>query len=316
MRSILICTLMVLSVAGSGFAEDESAGFVFEQGLDVQVNGVTWLRTVMTPFLASHPEYTYKVYTHLYDFERGLPITKGPGGKYPHHRGLFIGWNHTHIGGTILDSWHMRASRSGPDKERFATQEWVEWLQLDADENSATQVARIHWRIAGEDPFLEEIRTLRAFSIGSLRAVDFVSSLRALTGDIALRGDPQHAGMQVRMAQEVVENEQETQFILPEGAQVRENDVVDNTWWACASMPVRGKRYWVLHLTSPALATGIPQYSIRAYGRFGAFFEPELKEGVPLDVAFRIIWTEQALDQEQCAELFRQYSESVAEAAP
>ena len=60
--------------------------YVFEQGLDVQVDGVAWLRTVITPFYVEYPELHYKVYTHLYDFAGALPITKGDGGKYPHHR--------------------------------------------------------------------------------------------------------------------------------------------------------------------------------------------------------------------------------------
>ena len=290
---------------------------VFEQALDVQMNGVSWLRTVISPFDSDRPDQTYKVYTHLMDFEGAFPLTKGVGGRYPHHRGLFIGWNHTHMGGRVLDTWHMRAGRTGPDRERFVCQQWTAWENLVSEDAAATHAARIDWFVDGESPFIEEVRTLRVFPIGdSMRAVDFQTSLNSLSGSIELRGDPQHAGMQIRMAQEVADNEDETGYILPPGARVLESDVVEGAWWACGSMPIRGKRYWVLHMTSPKLVTGEPQYSIRKYGRFGAFFEPVLQEGVPLRLAFRIVWSEKPLDQDRCGELYRIYAEAETQAIP
>src|SRR5687768_5936912 len=36
---------------------------------------------------------TYKPYKHVYGFGKNAgPITKGPGGTHPHHRGVFLGF--------------------------------------------------------------------------------------------------------------------------------------------------------------------------------------------------------------------------------
>ena len=281
--------------------------------MDVRVGGITWLRTLTSPFDPENPELHYKVYTHLYDSEGVFPITKGTGGKYPHHRGLFIGWRETQVGDRTLDSW----SRSGSDTKVLACQQWAAWKELAADAEGARQKALIQWFVEGEPPFMEEERTIRAFCPGEgLRAVDFTSRLKSLGGTILLRGDPQHAGMHVRMAQEVAENESQTQFILPGKARVAGEDVVEGAWWVCASMPVRGRRYWVLHMTSPSLPSGIPLYSIRKYGRFGAFFESQVEEAKPLEAAFRIIWADTPLDMARCEELYQSFAASPGPEAP
>lgn len=314
MRLSLMLFMTVAAITlfpGCGTAEGEL--FSLEQGVDVQVGGTTWLRTLITAFDSENPEPHYKVYTHLYDSEGVLPITKGPGGKYPHHRGLFIGWRETRVGNRALDSW----SRAGSDTKAFACQQWDAWKELASNAEGARQTALIHWFVEGEPPFMEEERTLRAFCPGEgLRAVDFTSTLKSLGGTILLRGDPQHAGMHVRMAQEVAENELETHYVLPENARVAGEDVVEGAWWVCASMPVRGRRYWVLHMTSPGLPSGIPLYSIRKYGRFGAFFESQVEEDKPLVAAFRIIWTDTPLDMARCEELYQNFAASTGPEAP
>ena len=48
--------------------------------------------------------------------------------------------------------------------------------------------------------------------------MDFDSMPASAAGPIRLRGDVQHAGMQVRMAGEVSEHGDSTRDILPEGA--------------------------------------------------------------------------------------------------
>ncbi len=308
---LFMIVAVILLFPGCGTAEGES--FSLEQGMDVRVGGITWLRTLTSPFDPENPELHYKVYTHLYDSEGVFPITKGTGGKYPHHRGLFIGWRETQVGDRTLDSW----SRSGSDTKVLACQQWAAWKELAADAEGARQKALIQWFVEGEPPFMEEERTIRAFCPGEgLRAVDFTSRLKSLGGTILLRGDPQHAGMHVRMAQEVAENESQTQFILPGKARVAGEDVVEGAWWVCASMPVRGRRYWVLHMTSPSLPSGIPLYSIRKYGRFGAFFESQVEEAKPLEAAFRIIWADTPLDMARCEELYQSFAASPGPEAP
>jgi hypothetical protein len=58
---------------------------------------------------------TYKPFHHVYDASGNL-LTKGPDGEhpylrdkilYPHHRGIFIGWNRLTFEGKRYDLWHM-----------------------------------------------------------------------------------------------------------------------------------------------------------------------------------------------------------------
>lgn len=53
-------------------------------------------------------DLTYKPYLHVFDAEGKAPITKGPGGEFTHHRGLFIGWMTMTVDGKKYDRWHMK----------------------------------------------------------------------------------------------------------------------------------------------------------------------------------------------------------------
>ena len=311
MWGVLLCAVIIVSLTAACTAA-EPDGFTFEQGLDLRLDGTTWLRTVTTPFDPANPALTYKVFTHLYDFEGAHPITKGAGGKYPHHRGLFIGWNHTHVGERVVDTWHMRAARDGALKEQYAHQQLAEWIGWQGGADSAVQTARILWSTDDLGVFIEEERVLSARKGDKgVRVVDFASTLNTLAGPIALRGDAHHAGMQVRMSNEVAENEDDTEYILPEGAVANDKDIIPDVWWLCGSMAVGGKRYWILHMTAPELVTGAPDYSLRKYGRFGAFFEPDLEPGVPLRLAFRVVLSEEPLDRAACETLYQAYGAEV-----
>ncbi|MBI1321405.1 MAG: hypothetical protein GC168_20980 [Candidatus Hydrogenedens sp.] len=263
----------------------------------ISLHGEKWAETVLTPFDKKHAEETYKVYTHLMDFAGEKPITKGAGGKFTHHRGLFIGWKDTMVDGRDYDTWHM--SNCYQQAESEETAEGVQKLAID-------------WNKPNGKPFIKEQRTL-TLSDGpdGARIIDFASHLESLEGDIELKGDLQHAGMQVRMSNEVSEHEESTQYILPEGAEELDDDKVVGAWWACASVEVDGKRYWVMHMTPPDLLTGEPVYSIRRYARFGAFFEPLLKADTPLDLKFRVLYTEKELDPAACQALYDAYAAGV-----
>ena len=250
---------------------------------------------------------TYKVYTQVYDFAGASPITKGPGGKYTHHRGLFIGWKDTIVNGTDFDTWHM------PN----CTQRHIAWLEQKGDAGSASQLEEIHWVDENAKPFIKEFRMI-AVKPGEngTRVIDFISTLHSLAGTIQLKGDLQHAGMQIRLANEVSEHEGTTQYILPEGAQELKDDTVVGGWWVTCSAEIGGKRYWIEHMTAPDLLTGIPVYSIRRYARFGSFFEPALEEGKPLVLRFRIVVSESELTKEQSAALYDAYAKEPAPIKP
>jgi hypothetical protein len=300
MRTVVILTLTLL-VGLVAYAVE----FTFDEQpyqLVLLGDGKPWLSTWMGPYDPAKREETYKVYTHVFDLEGKAPITKGPGGKYTHHRGMFIGWKDTIVGDKHYNIWEMPNS----------TQQHVQWLQKNAGKDKATQVEKIRWFNPDGKPLVEETRTITATPGQSgTRVFDFQSTLSSLAGPIQLRGDLHHAGMKVRMENEVSEHEDTTQYILPEAAREEEGDKVVGAWWVCCSPVVREKRYWLMHMTPPDHPTGQPVYSIRRYARFGAFFETDLQEGKPLTVNFRILLSDKALDQAACAALYQEYAKTV-----
>lgn len=264
-------------------------------------DGVPWVWFMAPDHDRKNHEGTYKVYAHLLDFDEGEPITKGAGGKYSHHRGLYIGWKDTLVGDEDFDTWHL---------PNCYQQEINTTINVRPGESTMI-AADIEWRSLKRKAFVAEHREMKLHAAGDgLRVCDFSSTLNSLAGTIPLKGDLQHAGVQVRMANEVSEHEETTEYTFPEGAEELDDDKVVGAWWMAVSCEVRGKRYSVLHMTPPDHPTGEPVYSIRRYARFGAFFEPTLEEGAPLDLNFRIVWTEKELDQATCQELYDAYAAS------
>lgn len=271
-----------------------------EKSIDIVLDGKTMGRTMITPFDRKHADVTYKVYTHLIDPATGTPITKGTGGKFPHHRGLFIGWKDTMVEGDDLDTWHMSNCHQAYEKT----------LDYALPEGRAGHRIEVLWKRPSGKPFIREVRTLE---MGTLRpgvyVADFASQLETLAGKIEFKGDLQHAGMQVRLSDEVSTHEDTTTYILPAGAVTGEDDAVTGAWWACVSAEVGGKRYSVVHMTPPSNPGGVPVYSIRKYARFGAFFEPTLDADKPLPLHFRVVWTEEALDEAACQALYDAFAQ-------
>ena len=295
------CLCLCVAILSVGAARASEA-----TGFDLTVDGGPWLHTVTSPYddsSKSARDQSYKVYTHLYDFAGKEFITKGHGGKYSHHRGLFIGWRETHVGQETYDTWHM------PD----CYQLHMKWLKKGSGEDEGILSNVIEWRTNEGDAFIREVRSIRAFpGENGLRIVDFTSELTALKGTIRLRGDLQHAGMQIRLANEVSLHEGSTKYVLPEGSEELEDDKVVGAWWVVCSAEIGGKRYWVMHMTPPDHPYGVPVYSIRRYARFGAFFEPDLQPGMPTALSFRIVLSEKELDRAAAQALYDQYSSDQA----
>lgn len=273
---------------------------VEQKSIDITLGDKTLARTMITPFDKRHADETYKVYTHLLDPAVGAPITKGPGGKFPHHRGLFIGWKDTMLGDEDLDTWHMSNCHQAYGKT----------LDYTAPDGKAGHKLEVLWNRPKGEAFIREERTLE---IGEVRdgvyVADFTSRLESLAGTVQLKGDLQHAGMQVRLSDEVSSHEDTTSYVLPASAVTGDDDAVTGAWWACVSAEVGGKRYSVLHMTPPSNPGGVPVYSIRKYARFGAFFEPTLETGKPLDLHFRVVWSDQPLDAAACQALYDAFAQ-------
>lgn len=299
-RNLIILSLIVGLAATNAAAEMPEYGFV--GSFDLTVDGKPWLRTVTTPYDSDRHEETYKVFTHIMDFEGEYPLTKGIGGKFTHHRGLFIGWRETRVGDGTYDTWHMEQ----------CTQQHVAWNDTVATDNSASIVEQISWGPIAGMLFLSEERTLTArASESSVRVFDFQSRLRAESAPVELKGDLQHAGMQIRLANEVSEHPETTEYVLPKGAAEGDDDKVTGAWWVGCNADINGKRYGFMHMTPPNHPTGQPVYSIRDYGRFGAFFETTVTPDEPLHVEFRIVLSPEPLDAPTCARLYNEYVQSL-----
>ncbi|MDP6989000.1 MAG: PmoA family protein [Planctomycetota bacterium] len=225
-------------------------------------------------------EGTYKTFHHLLDGETVL--TKGPGGLYPHHRGLFVGWSQTRSGGARHNFWWN--ADGAEHHQRHAG--FVEGEAL-AGTVRARSVSRVEWT-SGGDPIVVERRRVSTWSLGAGRwAHDFDLTLRGVSGEVRLDGDPAHAGFQFRAAQEVAEREDCT-YVLPASATGGENDTWSDCPWAAGHIFVGGRAFWIVHMDAPSNPRPTV-YNTRSYGRFGAFFRATIPSGEELSLRYRVL---------------------------
>ena len=235
---------------------------------------------------------TYKVYHHVYDEEGKKFITKGAGGRYTHHRGIFIGFSRTSCGKTRCDTWHMAN----------CTQEHQKFLSRTAGPVLASSTALIHWLDAqGKLLIAEERRTLVFRQPKpAIMLMEFRSRLKAAGGDVVLGGDPEHAGMQYRPHNDVGSNRGElatvyefhADGIKTTGQRLNENKDLP---WAAMCYALLGKRYAVQHINHADNPKGTRYSAYRAYGRFGAFFRKKLAADEVLSLRYRIYATERKM---------------------
>lgn len=267
----------------------------------LSMDGQCWAATVHAPYDPESHRDTCKIFTHLYAASDGLPITKGLGGFDAHQRGLHIGWRRVETKGLVLDAWHMVA----------CSQRHAGWL-AEPGAVSAHSMA-VEWCDARGRPFIREHRALlcRRGRYGA-RMIDFQSRIAAVSHPVRLRGDAHHAGVQLRLANEVCRHPWKTRFVLPTDARRQRDDVISNALWVCCLATIRGKRHAVLHMTHP-VNQGLDQmvYGTRAYGLFGAYFDADLKPGFPLRTRYRVLWTEGDLTTDECEAFYREYTSSI-----
>jgi hypothetical protein len=261
----------------------------------------------LTAFDPQKREETYKPYLHLYGFHGEGFITKGPGGLYPHHRGIFLGWNKTLLGKRRFDFWHC------PD----VSQRHLKYLP--ERELTGPYLARsaslTDWVDGKGTVIVRDRREVTAWAGGEgERVLDFDLTLEAVAGDLRLDGDPQHAGFHFRAAQEVADHQKETVYLLPPGKSRSKDDVVARCPWAACLFKIGGNRYAVLHMSHPRNPPET-SYSTRSYGRVGAFFTRDLKVGSPLSLRYRILILDAGrlpeLSVESCAGRYREFAEPV-----
>ncbi|MFP6762038.1 MAG: DUF6807 family protein [Planctomycetaceae bacterium] len=233
---------------------------------------------------------TYKVYHHVFGPGSKTVITKGAGGKYTHHRGLFIGWNMTGFEGRSLDFWHCR-NGAHLRHEKF--------IEKSADAEHGTMTAEIHWNDAAGTPVIVEHRTVtvRTEKTTGGWQIDWSTKLVSRRGEITLNGDRQHAGFQFRAAQSVAAGNSgryqrpAEMDQRPEAIQVGDRGNPPphiNLGWFALNYELDGTRYTIEYFDNPALPRPA-LFSERPYGRFGTFFKTKLNEDQPLEMKYRVI---------------------------
>lgn len=314
----MLLGLLVVDASASGFAWEKPAG----DHVDLQFNGRPAIRYMMPTLDESSDDKrneTFKPYHHVFSPDGQTLLTKGPGGLFPHHRGLFYGFNKVTYGdGKTCDIWHCT------DKT-FQSHEKI--VEQKADDDAASQVVAIDWHGKDGEVFARERREIdvaRAKHDGAEGwQIDFSSHLETADGKpIHLDGDPQHAGFHFRATQRVPdETAKETYYVRTDGVgkpgdyrnwgdkanTPKENQSCENRPWNALSFVVDDQRYTVLYLDSPDNPKPA-RYSERNYGRFGSYFSTDVTQDAPLEVKYRIWVQPGEMTVDQCEALYQQFT--------
>ncbi len=234
---------------------------------------------------------TYKPFHHVYGPGTQTEITQGTNGKqFPHHRGMYVGWNKTGFEGQTLDFWHCT---------KGAHLRHMKFAELKGDANSGRMVAEIHWNDADGKPVIIETRSLTARREPTTKGwqLDWSSKLASQRGPITLDGDRQHAGFQYRAAPEVGAKAA-ARYLRPAKFEQKPDAIqvgdagnppahIDLNWFAM-SYPIGEQRFTVEYFDNPNLPKPA-LFSERPYGRFGTFFKTTLAADKPLELKYRLI---------------------------
>jgi hypothetical protein len=252
---------------------------------------------------------TIKVYHHLYDESGKVRLTNGPDGQFPHHRGIFYGFNRVSYDGKQADVWHCRKGES---------QQHVATVSHDATAELGRHKVKVSWNGQDGKPFAVEERELTVHAPKGGWLVDFRSTLTTDRDKVRLDGDPQHAGFHFRANVEVEKTKAETYFVRPDGKGEKGKEVSwepkgktgpVNRPWTAMSFLVGGKRYTVVYLDHPDNPKEARQ-SERTYGRVGTYFEYDLTKDKPLSVKYRLWVQEGEVTPEQCDTLSKAFVSS------
>jgi hypothetical protein len=254
-------------------------------------------------------EATMKVYHHAYSPE-GLLLTKGVGGGFTHHRGLFYGFNIVTYGKNKVDIWHCR------DKQ---THQAHKEILEETPPNSVVgrHRVKIDWNGIKRQTFAVEEREMAVFPLPGGNLIEFTSRLTPTGEDVKLDGDPQHAGFHFRASNQVHDlTKGQTIFIRPNGvgkAGTEENwpknkKQVDLPWLAMSFVLSSGERYTAAYLDQPTNPKEA-RFSERTYGRFGSYFVTTVMKDKPLTVRYRVWLQKGQMTQDAVAALAKAFVE-------
>ena len=259
--------------AGGGFSFDDKTG----ECLDVKLDGRLVARYMYAydPSTAESKNETYKPYLHVFTADGKAPITKGVGGQFTHHRGIFIGWQKIKFDGKTYNLWEMAGGTLVHQK----------FLDQTAGPDKASFTSLVNWNDKEGKTIIEEERTQVFYKrpAPTLVLVDFVSKLKAPRGDVTLDGDPEHGGVQYR-PHDAVERAMTKYFFPKENVDLKKDFDLP---WVGLSYTLGAKRYTVIDFNHPGSPKGTVYSAYRDYGRFGAFFKKDIKSGEALTVKYR-----------------------------
>ena len=306
---LLSSILLIAQSASAGFEWVDTPG----KYTDLKHDGKNIVRYMYEAMDPNDRERTYKPFHHVYDKDGKEFLTKGAGGRYTHHRGIYYGFAKCRVtdasGKSVsVDTWHCKR----------AYEQHVETLAQEAGDYKAWHKVKIEWRLDDGTAFANEYRTL-SFTFGDDDAlvVDFQSSLESLQDEIGIDGDPQHAGFQFRASNEVNEKtKKQTYYIRPEGGKDEPgktknwpgNNDMTNLLWKGQSVVVGGNRYTTVYMDHPDNPK--PSfYSERDYGRFGSYFKTNVKKSLKnsLNVKYRLNIKAGERTAEECAALSKEF---------
>jgi hypothetical protein len=218
---------------------------------------------------------TYKPYLHVFTADGRVPITKGVGGLYSHHRGIFIGWQKITFDGKTYNLWEMKGGDQVHQK----------FLNSSAAADTATFTSLVNWNDNQGETLVEEQRTHTFYKrpAPTLVCVDFISTLKAPRGNITLDGDPEHGGVHYR-PHDAIEKTM-TRFFFPK-QDVDPKAALDLPW-AAETYTLSARRYTVIDFNHPDNPSDTMYSAYRDYGRFGAFFRHDIKQGETLTMRYR-----------------------------
>lgn len=237
---------------------------------------------------------TSKPFHHVFDPVGSGLITKGSGGRYTHHRGIFYGY--------YLFTGEDRKEKVNDRDERINI-----WASFDGERAEHKRVIKefsgpvmgghvleISWKDHDGKTLIQEIREIRVFKQPRGETlIDFSSQLRPTSGPVKLSGNAHHGGVQYRAAQYVADNPESTRFIRPEqwshlpaDAENRGEENLHILPWDAMHHHIGDRMYTTSFLTHPD-NPGKGEMGERKYGRFGYYFPHDLTEDNPLNVNYR-----------------------------
>ena len=138
------------------------------------------------------------------------PAKTAKDGLYPHHRGLFFGFNKISYGDKqTADIWHGTDSVFSPARQDALDR---------GGRGLGRQRSAISWHGKDGKTFATEEREVTAYAAPGGTLIDWSTVLSTKLDKVRLDGDPQHAGFHFRAAQEVAKNGKEnTYYLRPDG---------------------------------------------------------------------------------------------------